>query len=80
MGRLVLHWVCVFALVALPVGGCSDETTATGGTGGSGDTGGDGGTGGMAGDGGTGGMGGDGGTGGMPECESPEDCGRSDPG
>ena len=46
MGRLVLHWVCVFALVALPVGGCSDETTAAGGTGGSGDTGGNGGMGG----------------------------------
>ena len=35
MGRLVLHWVCVFALVALPVVGCSDESTGTGGTGGS---------------------------------------------
>ena len=41
----VLHWVGVCALVALPVGGCSDETTATGGTGGSG--GGEGGSGGM---------------------------------
>ena len=40
MGRLVLHWVCVLALVALPVGGCSDETTAAGGTGGDGGTGG----------------------------------------
>ena len=45
MGRLVLHWVCVFALVALPVGGCSDET-------------GDGGSGGSAGSGGVGGEGG----------------------
>jgi len=59
MSRLVLHWVCVCALVALPVGGCSDETTAAGGSGG---------TGGLGGDGGTGGMGG------MPECESPDDC------
>jgi hypothetical protein len=42
-------------LVALPVGGCGDETTATGGSGGSGDTRGDGGNGGSA---GTGGMGG----------------------
>jgi len=58
MGRLVLHWACVFALVALPVGGCSDETTATGGTGGAGDTGGDGGSGGVGGDGGAGGVGG----------------------
>ena len=33
MQRLVLHWVCVLALVALPVTGCSDETTAAGGTG-----------------------------------------------
>ena len=54
MERSVLRWVCIFALVALPVAGCSDETTAAGGTGGSG-TGGDGGTGGMGGDGGTGG-------------------------
>ncbi|RLB50439.1 MAG: hypothetical protein DRH23_04445 [Deltaproteobacteria bacterium] len=68
MGRLVLNWVCVLALVALPVGGCGDETTAAGGTGGSGDTGGDGGSGGTGGDGGTGGMGG------MPECEHPDDC------
>jgi len=42
MGRFVLNWVCVLALVALPVGGCSDETAATGGSGGSGGTGGDG--------------------------------------
>lgn len=42
MGRLVLHWVCVCALVALPVGGCSDETTAAGGTGGMGGEGGSG--------------------------------------
>ena len=49
MRRLVLHWVCVCALVAVAVGGCSDETTATGGTGGSGGTGGDDGTGGVAG-------------------------------
>ena len=40
MGRPVLQWVCVFVLVALPVGGCSDETTATGGTGGDGGSGG----------------------------------------
>ena len=57
MERSVLHWVCVCALVALPVGGCSDETAATGGAGGSGDAGGDGGSGGMGGDGGTGGGG-----------------------
>ncbi len=49
MGRLVFNWVCVLALVALPVTGCSDESTGMGGTG---DTGG---TGGMGGDGGTGG-------------------------
>jgi len=24
MGRLVLHWVCVFAPVALPLGGCQE--------------------------------------------------------
>jgi len=47
MERSILSWVCVFALVALPVGGCSDETTAAGGSGGSGDTGGNGGVGGM---------------------------------
>ena len=47
MGRLVLHWVCVCALVALPVGGCSDETAATGGSGGMGGTGGMGGAGGV---------------------------------
>ncbi len=29
-----LQWLCVLALVALPVGGCSDETTAAGGSGG----------------------------------------------
>ena len=34
MGRLGLHWICVFALVALPIGGCSDN----GGDGGSGGT------------------------------------------
>ncbi len=62
MGRSVLHWVCVFVLVALPVVGCSEESTAAGGSGGSGGTGGIGATGGF------------GGTGGMPECESPEDC------
>ena len=49
MGRLVLHWVCVFALVGLPVGGCGDGATATGGPGGSGDAGGDGGNGGSGG-------------------------------
>ena len=54
MGRLVLHWVCVCALV-VPLIGCGDETTATGGTGGSGDTGG---AGGSAGSGGAGGEGG----------------------
>ena len=58
MGRLVLHWVCVCALVALPVGGCSEETAAIGGSGGSG------GAGGTAGDGGSGGAGGTAGTGG----------------
>lgn len=40
MGRLVLSWVCVFALVALSVSGCGEETAAAGGAGGSGDTGG----------------------------------------
>ena len=68
MGRSVFGWVCVLALVALPVGGCGDETTATGGSGGSGDTGGDGGTGGMGG-GGAGGDAGHGGTGGSDLCE-----------
>ncbi|MBW2404447.1 MAG: hypothetical protein JRF42_11740, partial [Deltaproteobacteria bacterium] len=53
MGRLVLHWVCVCALV-VPLVGCGDETAATGGSGGSGATGGDGGTGGMGGEGGSG--------------------------
>jgi hypothetical protein len=69
MERSVLRCVCVCALVALPVGGCSDETAAAGGGGGSG---GDGGTGGMGGDGGwagggEAGSGGSGGTGGIPE-------------
>lgn len=50
MGRVILHWVCVCALV-VPLIGCGDETTATGGTGG------DGGAAGMGG----GGSGGDGG-------------------
>ncbi len=50
MGRLVLHWVCAFALVGLPVGGCGDGSTAAGGSGGSGDTGGGGGDGGMGGE------------------------------
>jgi len=38
MGRSVLYWVCVFALIALPVGGCSDESSGGGsaGNGGSG--------------------------------------------
>ncbi|MBW2381058.1 MAG: hypothetical protein JRG70_16165 [Deltaproteobacteria bacterium] len=54
MGRVILHWVCVCALV-VPLIGCGDDTTATGGDGGSGDTGGDGGS---AGSGGTGGDGG----------------------
>jgi hypothetical protein len=49
MGRLVLHWVCVYALVAVPLVGCSEETAATGGSGGSGGTGGDRGTGGVGG-------------------------------
>ena len=61
MGRLVLHWVCVCALV-VPLVGCGEETATTGGSGGSGGTGGDGGTGGVGGDGGTGGVGGIGGT------------------
>ena len=52
MERLVLHWVCVCALLALPVAGCSDETAAAGGSGGSA------GIGGMGGDGGAGGSGG----------------------
>ena len=32
MERSILSWVCVCALVALPVGGCSDESAASGGT------------------------------------------------
>ena len=47
MGRLVSSCACVFALVALPVDGCSDETTGTGGTGGDGGSGGMGGAGGV---------------------------------
>ena len=49
MERSASSWACVFALVALPVGGCSEETTAAGGSGGSGGMGG-GGTGGSTGD------------------------------
>ena len=60
MERSVLSWVCIFALVALPATGCSDESTAAGGTGGSGDTG------------GGGGLGGVGGSGDL--CEGAEDC------
>ena len=48
MGRLILHWVCVCALV-VPLIGCGDETTATGGTGGSGGSAGSGGAGGEGG-------------------------------
>jgi predicted outer membrane repeat protein len=59
MERSILYWVCVCALVVLPLVGCSDETAAAGGTGGTG---------------GSGDTRGDGGTGGMPECESTEDC------
>ena len=47
MGRLVLSWVCVCALVAVAVGGCSEESagvSGSGGSGGMGGTGGDGGT------------------------------------
>ena len=36
MGRSVLGWACVFVLVALPVVGCSDESSGTRGTGGMG--------------------------------------------
>jgi len=64
MGRSVLHWVCACALVALPVGGCSDETAS-----GAGGMGGNGGVGGVR---GVGGGGGD--SGGMPECETVDDC------
>lgn len=60
MERSIWPWVCVCALVTLPVGGCSDEATAAGGSGGSGDTRGDGGSGGVGGDGGAGGVGGSG--------------------
>jgi hypothetical protein len=55
MERLVLHWVCVCALVAVPLFGCGDETAAAGGDGGDGGTAGSGGMGGAAGMGGTGG-------------------------
>lgn len=48
MGRVVLPWACVFALITLPVVGCSEENT--GGAGGSAGTRGDGGAGGSAGD------------------------------
>lgn len=44
MGRSVLSWVCVCTLL-LPLIGCGDETTATGGTGGVGGVGGSGGDG-----------------------------------
>ncbi len=60
MERSVLSWACIFALVALPATGCSDESTAAGGTGGSGDTG------------GGSGLGGVGGSGDL--CEGAEDC------
>ena len=53
MGRSVLGWVCVFALVALPLVGCSDETGGDGGGGGIGGEGGSGASGGS----GTGGTG-----------------------
>jgi hypothetical protein len=46
MERSVSSWACVFALVALPVGGCGDEPSGDGGSGGSTATGGSGGTGG----------------------------------
>jgi hypothetical protein len=69
--RYLFGFMCVLALVAVPVGGCSE----TAGTGGSGGVAGDGGTGGDGGSGGSGGIGGNGGIGGMPECEAAEDCG-----
>ena len=36
MKHSVSHWVCLFALVALPVVGCGDENTAAGGSSGTG--------------------------------------------
>jgi len=52
MGRLVLHWVCVFALGVVPLFGCG-ETAGIGGTGGDAGTGGVAGIGGVAGSGGS---------------------------
>jgi hypothetical protein len=46
MERSVLHWVCVVVLVTVPLFGCSDETAAAGGSGGSRFDGGSGGVGG----------------------------------
>ncbi len=50
MGRLVLHWVCVFALGVVPLGGCVEvvvpDPGGNGGTSGEGGAGGAGGTGG----------------------------------
>ena len=40
MRRSILSSLCVLALVGLPVGGCGDEGTRTGGSGGSGGVGG----------------------------------------
>ena len=56
--RYLFGFLCVCALGATPLVGCS-ETAGDGGSGGSA---------------GSGGMGGDGGTGGIPECQDPEDC------
>ncbi len=51
MGRSVLPWVCAFALIVLPVVGCSEENTdGGGGSAATGGIGGDGGTGGSPGD------------------------------
>ena len=56
--RYLFGFLCVCALGAMPLVGCSETT-------------GDGGSGGAAGDGGNGGSGG---SGGMRECQDPEDC------
>ena len=59
--RYLFGFLCVCALVLVPLVGCSE-------------TAGDGGSGGESGQGGFGGTAGNGGSAGMPECESAEDC------
>ena len=67
----IWNWVGVFALLMLPLGGCSSSTTdGTGGAAGAGGTTGEGGAGGMAGEGGSTGVGGSAGSGGVEAATS----------